>query len=294
MKNRQQMLLLAAAIIVGLYFGGEWLYREYIEGPETNRNNAIGRTNTEIKKTLETKATAKKLIDRLDDWKQESLPGKIDVAQASYRSWLLDRATTAGLLAPSVEAGSVTSRKGQFQVLSFSLRGKGRLETVTRFLYDFYQTKLLHQIQSLSLTPLGKTGELDVSMSVHAVSIPETPNWEAPPKTDPTRLAQTTWEAYQVIGRRNVFGFGGSSDLADRTVLTAVTAVDGLPEVWFTGESDKLFKFKPGDEIEFGRFHGKLAAVLQEDVILESSGERWLLSIGENFGQALPLPPENR
>lgn len=292
MNNRQKKLLLAAAAVIGLYFGGEWAYREYVEGPEKSRVGAMSKTNKDITKARNDLKKAKGLIDRLDEWREGSLPGKIDVAQASYRSWLLDRATTAGLLSPSVEAGSVTTRRGQFQVLSFSLRAKGRLETVSRFLYDFYQTKLLHQIQSLNLTPLGKSGDLDVSVSVHAVSIPETPNWESAPKSDPTRLAQANWEAYQVIGQRNLFGFGGSSDPADRTVLTAVTAVDDAPEVWFTGEDDKLFKFKPGDQIDFGRFHGKLASVLQEDVILESSGERWLLSIGENFGQALPLPRE--
>lgn len=291
MKKRQQTLLLAAMIVIGLYFGGEWAYQEYVEGPNKSRVSATSKANTDIKKARTDLKTAKELVERLDEWREESLPGKIDVAQATYRSWLLDQATTAGFLSPSVEAGSVTSRKGQFQVLSFSLRGKGRLENVTKFLYEFYQTKLLHQIQTLNLTPLGRTGDLDVSVTVHAVALPDAPNWSAPPKTDPTRLAHANWDAYQSIGRRNVFGLGGSSDPADRTTLTAVTAVDGAPEVWFTGDSEKLFKFKPGDQIEFGRFHGKLVAVLQEDVILESSGERWLLSIGENFGEALPLPP---
>lgn len=293
MKSRQQKLLLGAALVVGLYFGGEWAYQEYVDKPAKVRQNAVAKLNKDISNAQKTLKGAKLAIERLESLEGQSLPGKIDVAQANYRSWLLERATAAGLLSPSVESGSVTTRRGLFQVLSFSLRAKGNLDQTTRFLYNFYETKLLHQIQTISLTPLGKTGMLDVSLTVQAVALPETPVREKPPETDPTRLAQGSLDGYLVIPQRNVFGLGGSSDPADRTVLTAVTAVDGAPEVWFSqSESDKLFKFKPGDEIHFGRFQGKLTEVLQEDVILESQGEQWLLSIGENFGQALPLPKE--
>lgn len=292
MNNRQKMLLLFALISVALYLGGDWAYREYFEKPHRSRTSALSQIKKDIKNARDRLITSKIMIDRLDDWRLESLPGNVEVAQATYRSWLLDHATKSGLQVPSVEAGSVTSRLGQFKILNFNLRGNGQLESVTRFLHNFYQVKLLHQIQSLNLTPLGKSGDVDVSLTVQAISIPDTPNWDSLPQSDPKRLTRSSWDEYQVISRRNVFGYGGSSDPADQTVLTAVTAVNGTPEVWFTGESDKLFKFKTGDQLDFGRFHGKLVEVLQEDVILESSGERWLLSIGENFGQALPLPPE--
>lgn len=290
MSNQRKNLLLGAVIAVGLYFGGEWMYREYIDQPKKNRVANINKAQKDIKKAKQDLKAAEVLIEQMESRNSESLPGKIDVAQATYRSWLLEQARQAGLVSPSVEAGSVTSRAGQYQILSFSLRAKGTLEKVTRFLFDFYRTKVLHQIPSINLSPLGRSGDLDISISVQAISLPDAPAWEGPPAVDPGRLSSENWKDFRVIAERNIFGVGGRSDPADRTVLTAVTAVNGVPEVWFTGEEDKLFKFKPGDEIEFGRFQGKLAEVLPEDVILESSGERWLLSIGENFGQALPLP----
>ena len=40
------------------------------------------------------------------------------------------------------------------------------------------------------------------------------------------------------------------------------------------------------------RVQGNIQEIQGQDVIVESDGERWLMSVGESVAQALALPPE--
>jgi hypothetical protein len=113
-------------------------------------------------------------------------------------------------------------------------------------------------------------------------------------RTVSDRLALEKWEDYAVIPRRNLFGTGGSSDPTEHAFFTAVRYVDGLPEVWLTLRTeDKVLKLKPDTSFQVGQFNGKLREVTEDDdVILESEGQLWLLSLGESLAQAFALPPE--
>ena len=101
------------------------------------------------------------------------------------------------------------------------------------------------------------------------------------------------FEDYLPVVRRNFFGVGGSPDPTDFTWLTAVSSVDGQPQAWFTLRSeDRVLKLREGESLDVGQFHGTIAAIDDADVILQSEGERWLMTIGENLSQAFALPPE--
>ena len=56
--------------------------------------------------------------------------------------------------------------------------------------------------------------------------------------------------------------------------------------------SDTVLKLRKGDVLEVGQFKGTLVDIADADVILESDGERWLMTIGENLTRATALPPE--
>ncbi|MFO1021172.1 MAG: hypothetical protein U0903_10805 [Planctomycetales bacterium] len=295
MKDRRAIaLLVVLGIAGGGYFGWEWINTNFIEGPAQARLANQEKLVKDIKKLKDDKVKLEDLMARLDAWKSQSLPANTERARSLYRSWLFKLATDSGLRSPNVETGSNTNRQGLLQVFNFTVRAKGDLSSLTRFLIGFYQANQLHQLQTLSITPVGRTGELDLAFAMQAVALKDSPQKDQLPTGTAERLAQKNPEDYRIVARRNLFAAGGASDPADRTVLTAVTSVDGKPEVWFTQQTeDKLYKFHPGDAVDFGRFRGKLVEVLPEDVVLESSaGDQWLLSIGENLGEALPLPPE--
>lgn len=295
MKDRRAIGLIVGLLVLGgAYFGYEWFNTNWIEEPAKRRLTKLDDLGKEITKRKQEKKTLDELMTRLETWKSQSLPANTERARSLYRSWLFKLATDSGLRSPNVDTGSVTNRQGLLQVFSFTVRAKGDLSSLTRFLVGFYQANQLHQLQTLSITPVGRTGELDLAFGMQAVALKDSSQKDQLPTGTAERLAQKNLEDYSIVAQRNLFAAGGASDPADRTVLTAVTSVDGKSEVWFTQQTDdKLYKFHAGDAVDFGRFRGKLVEILPEDVVLESSGgEQWLLSIGENLGEALPLPPE--
>ena len=68
---------------------------------------------------------------------------------------------------------------------------------------------------------------------------------------------------------------------------------DGSPQVWFTlRTSGEILKVGKGGDFEIGQFRGSIAEIEGADVIVESDGERWLLTLGERLTDASALPPE--
>ena len=106
------------------------------------------------------------------------------------------------------------------------------------------------------------------------------------------RLASARLEDYRVIVQRNLFAVGSGSNATDHAYLTAVNAVNGRPEAWFSLRAeDRILKLHEGEDLAVGTFHGTVREIAGTEVVLESEGQRWLLTIGDNLGQAFALPP---
>ena len=92
---------------------------------------------------------------------------------------------------------------------------------------------------------------------------------------------------------RNLFSVGGSPNAVEHTRLTGVTSDDGQPVAWFSLQAtDETQKLYTGDVLLVGHFSGNIAQIEGNDVIIESDGQRWILSIGETLSEAAALPPE--
>ena len=152
----------------------------------------------------------------------------------------------------------------------------------------------MHHINSISLTPVPRSDELDISLSIEALSLPEAERTDQLSTRLSDRLASATLADYRVIVDRNLFGIGGGGmDEADFAYLTAITEVDGQPEVWFTlRASGELLKLRSGQEFQIGALRGSVAEISDSDVVLLCDNERWLVGVGENLMQASTLPPE--
>jgi len=206
---------------------------------------------------------------------------------------LLDLVERSEFQTAHVDSAPASSRKGYFDALGFSVRGKGNLHHVVRFLYDFYRAGHLHKIQSFSLTPLGKGGNLDVNMTIEALVLPGAEHRSELSTLTSHRLQCASFEDYGGIAQRNIFGVGGEADESRQAFLTAVTRDGTEPEIWITLRGqDKLLKLQQGGQFEIGNFSGTVVNILEDDVIFESFGERWLLSIGEPLADSLAIPPE--
>lgn len=290
--NTRKNLLMAVAGVVLALIAADWLWRNAVEGPTETRQRRLAGLRRAVQERENALTRARKASDLLARWEAQSLPSDPEVARSLYQAWLLELVGYVGLGNPNVDSGSPVSRKGLYQTISFSVRGRGTLDQLTTFLFEFYSADHLHQIRSLSITPLSKSDQLDLSVSIETIVLPTATRRDRLSTERSARLASERLEDYAPIVRRNLFGFGGNPDPTDYTYLTTVVYVDDEPEAWFTLRStDEVLKLRRGESLEIGQFRGTLREIREGDVVLESEGERWLLSIGENLAQAYALPP---
>jgi len=291
--NLRKNILLGVLGIIVLLYAGDWLLKNALEGPLQERKRKIERLDADIKKKEAALARARQASKQLEIWEAQSLPSDSEVARSLYRAWLLELVVYVDLANPFVDSGEPLVRKGMYRTISFSVRGRGTLDQLTTFLFYFYSANHLHQIRSLAITPLPKSDELDLSITIEAVVLPTANRRDRLSAATSDRLASASLEDYQSISRRNLFGIGGNPDATDYAFLTTVVYVDGQPEAWFTlRANDEVLRLREGQTLQIGQFSGTVAEIADSDVIIESEGERWLLTIGDNLAQAYALPPE--
>lgn len=303
-KYRQYLLGGVCAVMV-VYFGGTWVLDNLLQGPIEEARKTTAKLNAAIEQREKALSKARAYLKVLEIWEGQSVPGDTEVARSLYQAWLVELVSDVGLTSPSVNSTELVSRKGVYNTLSFSVRGRGTLEQLTRFLFGFYQTDLLHQIRSVNISPVLRSDQLDLSLSIEALVL--APRGTAPSQDQETvfatfrervwrvsdRLASPTLADYDAITRRNLFGMSGAPDPADFTYLTSVSAVDGEPQAWFKQRTtDEVFRLGPGDVLHAGTLACTVVEIVGPDVVLETEGERWLLSLGDKLTDAFALPPE--
>lgn len=292
MMNRRNLMLLVLGLILAVY-AGQWLKSNLLDTPLEKRKQRTVALSAEIDKRKKQLTQAREAGKKLVEWQRQSLPSDVEVARSLYQGWLLELVSHVGLSDPNVNSNEPAAHKNMYTVLVFSIRGRGTLEQLTKFLYEFYMAGHLHQIRSIGITPIQKTGELDLSITIEALALPGADRKDTLTTERSARLASANLEDYRPIVLRNLFAVGGGLDPTDQTYLSAVNYINGQPEAWFTlRDTDELLKLRKGDQLAVGQFSGVVVEIDGADVIVESEGQRWLLSIGDNLTQAYALPPE--
>lgn len=306
--NRSRQFILGGIMLaMAAYFGGTWLMDRWIQGPLQAAQRETEQLRKDIKQREDGLARIREAGKLLEVWEQQSLPENVEVARSLYQAWLVELVEDVQWTNPSVTSSEPSTRRGLYHSLSFSVRGRGTLEQLTRFLFAFYQTDLLHTVRSLTITPLQRSEQLDVSMSIEALALIGSSAKDADNTQEglyeefrrrtwrvSERLAADQMETYKTsIVRRNVFGMGGTPDPIDSAYLTSINQIDGQPEVWFTlRATNELVKLRIGQSFQMGSLSLEIAEVLGPDVVLHVEGERWLLSLGDRLTDAFALPPE--
>ncbi|NQT17482.1 MAG: hypothetical protein HQ582_32300 [Planctomycetes bacterium] len=319
MKYRQHLLAAVFGAML-LWFGGEWLVDNALRGPLDARRREKSRLEETIKKLKEEQKRIAAAKTHLAKSRSQSLPSDPELARSLYQAWLVELVERVRFSSPSVNSFEPVTRrvsaKGTrnstfYHTLSFSMRGRGTLEQVTEFLYAFYRTDVLHQIRTILISPLREGDQLDLSVTIDALALPEAPTKDedkAPTdlqavydvfaqrvqRTQEGRLASLELSDYHPIVTRNLFAIAGAHpDPLEHTYFTSVNIVDGSPRVWFTlRTSDKILKLGEGEDFQVGQFRGTIAEIEGSDVIIQSEDERWLLTLGERLTDAAALPPE--
>jgi len=292
MQYRKAILTAAFGALV-LFWAGDWLSRNALRGPMDVRRAKAARLNKQIQAKQKEFNRLRADGKQLDAWAEQSLPSNVEVARGLYQAWLLELADHVGLTGTNVDSSDPTNVKGMYHVLSFSMRGRGTVEQLTKFLFEFYRSNHLHQVRGIQITPAGRGESLDLSFAIEALALRGLKRQDRLSNASSDRLVFDSLQDYQAIVRRNIFVASGHVvDVTGQARLTAVTQIDGRPLAWFSADGPlRTIKAVEGETLQLGTLQAKVTEILDHDVILEVDGQRWLMSIGDSIMQASALPP---
>jgi hypothetical protein len=177
----RQKLLLLALVVIALGYGGDWAYRSWVEEP-FRRQEA---EQTKLEKTQSSlhdrTIRAKTLVRDLPDFEDRSLPANAVAARQAYQAWCWQWVKRHEIANPTIDVSqprvrqlSKTNKKDaepDMYELVVTIRGVAALQVVVDLLADFHQTKFLHRIDALSLTPVSQGRQLSFTISVSALSL---------------------------------------------------------------------------------------------------------------------------
>ena len=168
--NTRERLLLIGVVSVAVVFLAKRLVSAVFIDPLRNLDSKVARTRESIDRIKSVVAMRPEIRRRLDLLRRLSLPDSVSVATSLYQRYLNEKLQEAGLGA-TMSAPKISRSKGNYSLVSYTISGKARLESVVRFLYLFYRDPLLQEIESLRVSPYGKPGSDILSFSMKATGM---------------------------------------------------------------------------------------------------------------------------
>ena len=308
MNQREKILAAAVAFLVVLMvarMGWNKVDRLY---------DQRGQQLSSLKKTISDRQfeveRGKMAAERLNQWQRQSLPADPLLAQTLYQDWLRRQVDTVGF--QNVEyrgqdstARSRRSQRYAYQQLSFTVAGRGSLEQLTQFLYEFYQADHLHQLRSLGIKPIEDSDKLDLTFKIEALILPGADRVDALSPGTSDRLAQDDLSSYrEAIVSRNLFAryappsppttASDSADAAPQAIITGITRDENGWQAWvYIKATDKMLRLHPGDPFEIGGLSGTILRIGPREVVYETDGRRMLASEGASLRDATELTEDD-
>ena len=297
--SRNSILIVGLTLFLVWYISS-WAYQTLYIEPRQRLGNEIEKLSGEIATGRNNLTMMTQFFSQTSGFYVRSLPQIPNDARSLYSFWLLELLQYSGFEDNHVVDNS-PSRLQFSRDYRFSIQCTGSLSQLSRFLFEFYYAPFLHRITTMTLTPIeGNTEQLSFSITINALGLyPRQANDPYPlmnqiPTGWISRLVSNDLTSYQTIADRNLLQTAkGGIDRADYVFLTGTPKIGEQKEAWFTIRTDNSgIRTKVGDPIHIGSFLGKVVEILDQDIVLDRNGERWLLTIGECLNEAFALPPE--
>jgi hypothetical protein len=286
----------AAALVLWLGFG-------LFSGPLSTLRSQIAAQTDKLETLQDQVVAAKKDQDRMARWNRRALPSDVARAGSLYQNWLLELAGKAGFRQKKVEPGEVRTRTDSYSQLPFTVRGQATLEELVTFLYEFYSAGHLHQIRRLTVRPVEKSKDLDLVITVEALSLPAADRKDQLSKEPAKRLALGSLEEYRkAIAGRNILSpyrppvvakpskppesepKSEPFDASKFAFVTGIVEVNGEPQVWVKARTtDEKFQLRQGENFQMGPFRATIARIDQRNVEIEIDGNRHTIPLGSSL-----------
>jgi len=302
-QKREQLLLIAgglmfiivAAVMFNYLFGNEVLHlrtQRNKQREDIEKFEAIADQKDAVKKGL-TELTAR------------SLPPEDSLAQSLYQNWLIDAAYRAGLRNNRVDSGAASPFKDLYKKYTFTLHGRGTLGQIAEFLRYFDQTDYLHLIRKVSPRTIKNSNELDISITVEALALPQAQRTRSLRKISEDKLKITDEEktVLNTITSRNLFAAWsppqppgplvqrteeGKRDEFDHApycyVIASVVGQDNKPQVWVNIRSEgKIYKLFEGEMFRLGGVRCYVRKIEEKKVTFEAAGGMYTVKVGHSL-----------
>ncbi|MCH2211661.1 MAG: hypothetical protein MK110_10180 [Fuerstiella sp.] len=286
MNDRRRQVLLGVLLLIGGACAGDYFWYEKVEKPLDELRLEYTGLLEKFEKRTRTLKRAKELRRKVSHWKKQALPARTETARSLYRNWLLETIRTSKLRNARVDSGTPLSNAG-FKIVPINAQARGTLSQITDALFTFENTALLHRIDSIRLTPIGKSGQFDLAMSIEAVMMPGIKRKILKP-AHTQRLVSPDRRSYDIVARDNIFGV--DVDLRDPMKMTKLTGViwrNDVPQVWITEQiGNRLHKLRAGATFDTTALSGRIVEIGEDWTIVESGNQQLKLTMGQSFADA--------
>ena len=242
--NRRTVLLLIAAIGIGVLYAVDSGYRTWIEEPTQRLEVQLAAAEQKLADLQAEQVAARRLTTRLDDYAGRALPYDPALARSHYREWLLRLVEKHGMTSASVNAepprpielrGRVNRRQSRRigHSIRVTVRARTTLPHLVDFFHEFERSAQLHKLLGFSLNPLGNGSQLDATMSIEALSLEASEREEVLSDWVHDGETEIPRESYVSLARRNVFARGFSESLGQVRLRAITRNRNGEREAWF-------------------------------------------------------------
>ena len=297
------------AIIVGgfvlmlaLYWGvSTWI------GMFSSRNQRLSDLKTKVGEKERTMLQVKQAIARRSELEKRSLPTDRELARSLYHKWLVSTMEGSKLEDINVAPKDTFGGSKAYAPISFTVRGQGTLEQVTKLLHDFYSTNYLHQVRFMTIKPIEKSTKLNLNLTVEALILPAAVNKDGlPPEKGDYLVAAASAEEYRkaIVGR-NIFAeytppVVRPPQVVDRTppfdvaklafITSVVVGTDGRAKAFLhERNTDKTTHLHEGDPFEVSSLKGTVKRIDFErrQVEMDVAGKSFMISMGRSLGEQM-------
>ncbi len=301
MNDREKILAAAVAALVALW-GASQGWEKYQTAHE--RNLA---TQRNVAQELSTARTAtlrgRRALQKLHQWRRQSLPSDPDIAKSLYQDWLQQQLTAAGLQVKELNIRSPRTSSTSYQQFSFVIKATGKLEQLTDFLYRFYQARHLHRISQADLAPTEDRQMLKISLTVDALSLADSKREKRLAEGIREEFQQSFDELRDSIVGRNLFATyqpakssPSENEKDDQEAAQAkFSSINYGQEGWLMSvrmeKSGQVFYFRQGDTIDIGKFKGTIEQLdgIRRRAIVSSETGHVQVRLGQTLAEAEPL-----
>ena len=174
MQKREKIL---AGLLLGFLFLWQirpTLYNMFIE-PIDSRNSDIRLLSKSISASEDKEFELIQAKAKLNRAKFRSFPPNPLTAQRMYQSWLTDLSADVGFIDPKIVPENRSARSNTYVAIDVRVETKAKFEQLAKFLFLFYESGLLHKIQSLNVTSPAHVGNpvLDIEFVAQGLSLPD-------------------------------------------------------------------------------------------------------------------------